>query len=106
MSIIILGLDGLDREMVERSKVSKLSEDRVLFERSLDSVVPPITVPAWACGFSGLRPDRLDCFDFQSLNLKEKEFVPVNPEGFNSEGYSNHTKRSSALFDVPCADRP
>ncbi len=106
MSLIVLGLDGFDREMVERSKVSDFLEGQELFERGLNSVVPPITVPAWACSFSGLRPDRLDCFDFQSLDLEEKEFVPVNRESFNLKGYWNHTIESSALFDVPGADRP
>lgn len=30
----------------------------------------------------------------------------MNRERFNSEGYWNHSKKSSALFDVPGADRP
>jgi predicted AlkP superfamily phosphohydrolase/phosphomutase len=106
MTLIVLGLDGLDKEMVEKSKVSKFVDSQGLLDRGLDSVAPPITVPAWASGFSGLRPDRLVCFDFQSLDLEEKEFVPVNRERFNSEGYWNYSKKSSALFDVPGADRP
>jgi hypothetical protein len=32
--------------------------------------------------------------------------VPVNRERFNSEGYWNRSRKSSALFDVPGADRP
>jgi hypothetical protein len=71
----------------------------------LDIGVPPVTVSA-VVYFWGLRPDRLECFDFQSLDLEEKEFVPVNRERFNSEGYWNHSKKSSALFDVPNADKP
>lgn len=106
MTVYILGLDGLDLQLVERSKMSRILEKQGLGGKGLESVTPPITVPAWACSFSGLTPDRLECFDFQSLDLEERRFVPVNRERFNAYGYWNYTQKSSALFDVPGADRP
>jgi predicted AlkP superfamily phosphohydrolase/phosphomutase len=91
---------------VEDSRVGNVLEEHGLGVRGLESVVPPVTVPAWACGFSGLSPDSLECFDFQSLDFDESEFLPVKREVFNHEGYWNYADESSTLFDVPGADRP
>lgn len=51
---------------MENSRVGEVLGDYGLEVRGLESVVP-----AWACGFSGLRPDRLEYFDFQSLDLRK-----------------------------------
>jgi predicted AlkP superfamily phosphohydrolase/phosphomutase len=99
-------MDGLDLELAERSGLVEALEEGGLDCRVFESVVPPVTVPAWACGFSGLEPDSVGAFDFQSLDLEERDFSPVSPEKMAGYGYWNHTRKTSALFDVPSAGQP
>jgi predicted AlkP superfamily phosphohydrolase/phosphomutase len=99
-------MDGLDLELAEKSGLVEALEKKGLECRVFESVVPPVTVPAWACGFSGLEPDSVGAFDFQSLDLEERDFSPVSPEKLAGHGYWNHTRKTSALFDVPSAGQP
>lgn len=104
--VFVLGMDGLDPEIVKETRISEVLESKGLDQDYLESVVPPITVPAWACSFTGLEPDEVECFDFQELDTEKKEFVPVNRRIFNSRGYWNYSQSSSVLFDVPGVDKP
>jgi predicted AlkP superfamily phosphohydrolase/phosphomutase len=104
--VFVLGLDGLDRALVRESRVSDVLDKHGLEYDVLESVLPPITVPAWACSFTGLGPAELGCFDFQELDTERHEFVPVNRRRFSSKGYWNYSRLSSALFDIPGADEP
>jgi predicted AlkP superfamily phosphohydrolase/phosphomutase len=104
--VYVIGLDGLDHELISGGPIQSILEKYDVGFNQMESVVPPITVPAWACGFSGLEPDRLECFDFQYLGEETKRFAPVNREKLSCHGYWNHTQYASALFDVPGATEP
>lgn len=106
MTVYVIGLDGLDKEILAESRLGQVLEENGMEVRGLESTTPPITVPAWACGFSGLEPDQVDCFSFQELDTENREFVQTNRKKFDRHGYWNNTQKGSALFDVPGAVEP
>lgn len=67
---MVIGLDCAAPELVFDEFAGKLPHLDALRERSrwgrLESVVPPITVPAWACMMSGKDPGRLGIYGFRN----------------------------------------
>ena len=106
MTVYVIGLDGLDKEILTESRLGQVLEENGMEVRGLESTTPPITVPAWACGFSGLEPDQVDCFSFQELDTENREFIQTNRKKFDRHGYWKHTQKGSVLFDVPGAVEP
>ena len=104
MTTYLLGMDGLDKEII-RENIEEFPNFQKLSIRGLNSITPPITVPAWACSFSGLNPDKLGSFDFQ-MPSRDYEFSPVNHRNFTSKGFWNHWNDKTALMDVPGAGAP
>jgi predicted AlkP superfamily phosphohydrolase/phosphomutase len=106
VTVYVIGLDGLDKEILTESRLAQVLGENGMRVRGLESTTPPITVPAWACGFSGLEPDQVDTISFQELDFDNKEFVQANRKKFDRHGYWNHSRGSSALFDVPGTVEP
>lgn len=66
-------MDGASRKYVEEAvdrglmpNMEKMIEKGAFGD--MDSVVPPITLPAWPCMFSGRTPDRFDTFNLMSMD--------------------------------------
>jgi predicted AlkP superfamily phosphohydrolase/phosphomutase len=71
MMTVFIGLDGADPELIEKwkedlSNFSRLMEEG--FFGDLDSIKPPITVPAWRCMLSSKGPEYYGVNDFFRLN--------------------------------------
>ncbi|MFX1443670.1 MAG: alkaline phosphatase family protein [Promethearchaeota archaeon] len=69
MTNIVIGIDGGCFEHIEPllkenllPNIKKIIENG--FFANLEETIPPITVPSWACLFSGLTPEQLGYFDF------------------------------------------
>lgn len=68
--VVIIGLDGLeptlafDRFRDDLPNLGRLMDDGLW--GPLASCVPPITIPAWSCLFSGRDPGELGCYGFRN----------------------------------------
>ena len=105
MATYILGMDGLDKEIVE-SNIDEFPNFAKLDRYELESIYPPITIPAWACSFSGLNPDKLEVFDFQMIDFEDYSFHPVKDEKLNSEGFWNYFDGKVNIAGIPGAGTP
>jgi len=104
--LIVLGLDGLDPEFVSEN-LEDLPNLKSLVEKGntgrLESILPPVTIPAWGCAFSGLRPERVDRFDFHVVDFDDYSFEPQPRDEFLGKEFWRYTDSKSAIVDVPCA---
>ena len=68
--VMVIGLDCAAPELLFDRFVGQLPHLDALRERSrwgrLESVIPPITVPAWACMMTGKDPGRLGIYGFRN----------------------------------------
>lgn len=77
MRLVVLGMDGLDPDLLERwwdelPNFRRLREDG-MFSR-MPSVYPPDSIPAWASIYTGLAPDEhgiLDSVDYLDARKKD-----------------------------------
>lgn len=71
MKALVIGLDSAPFELVFNDEKIPAKNLRKLAQSSwfgeLESVKPPITVPAWACTFTGLDPGQLGIYGFRNL---------------------------------------
>ncbi|HEY3445229.1 MAG TPA: alkaline phosphatase family protein [Myxococcales bacterium] len=71
--VVVVGLDCLAPELVFDRLAGELPTFRVLREQGawgpLESVDPPITVPAWSCMLSGFSPAQLGLYGFRHRKL-------------------------------------
>lgn len=104
MTTYLLGMDGMDKQIIKEN-IEDLPNLQKLSIHSLESITPPITVPAWACSFSGLSPDKLESFDFQ-MPSEDYSFSPVNHETLQLHGFWNHWDGKTVLMDIPGAGAP
>jgi len=104
MKTYLIGMDGMDKQIIKEN-IQSFSNLQELSVHSLESISPPITVPAWACSFSGMEPDKLGAFDFQMPNTKA-EFSPVNHKILEPKAFWNRWDDRTVLMDVPGAGVP
>jgi predicted AlkP superfamily phosphohydrolase/phosphomutase len=68
--IAVIGLDCAAPKLLFDQMASEVPNISSFIERSmygdLESITPPITVPAWACGFTGKNPGRLGIYGFRN----------------------------------------
>jgi predicted AlkP superfamily phosphohydrolase/phosphomutase len=88
MSLVMFGLDGADPELVrkwedELPNFQKLMKEG--FFGDLESIMPPITVPAWACMLSSRTPNYFKVSHFQKMNPENYEREVVLSEAFRPE---------------------
>jgi len=80
--VMVIGWDGatwdlLDKLMAEGA-MPNLSALVARSARSrMDSVVPPVTGPAWVSMATGVNPGRHSCYDFNKPNPQTGELVPI-----------------------------
>lgn len=103
MTTIVLGMDGMDKQIVEEN-IDEFPNLSKLNVHGLDSVYPPITIPAWPCAFSGLEPDKLGVFDFQEIDYEDYSFSFVDNSRFSDEAFWDHLDEKAAIIGVPGAD--
>jgi predicted AlkP superfamily phosphohydrolase/phosphomutase len=103
--MLILGLDGIDPFLIEEysEELPNLSE---LMDRDstglLESVLPPVTRPAWGCSFTGKLPETLGRFDMKVLNKDfEYSFEHLPSEEIMNQGFWEFTDARVGLMDVP-----
>jgi len=77
---VVLGLDGIDYDILMNAMESRNLEnfERLRKEGSvgvLESIDPPITIPAWQAMFSGKNPGKLGIFHPYRLDKDEGKFV-------------------------------
>lgn len=82
---IVLGLDGIDYDILMRAIESRNLENFNRLRKegslgSLESIHPPITIPAWQAMFSGKNPGKLGIFHPYRLDKEEGKFVFENIE--------------------------
>jgi sulfate adenylyltransferase len=67
--LLVIGLDGLEPSLLERWQDSLPHFQRLLsagISGPLESVIPPISVPAWSCMLSGKDPGELGLYGFRN----------------------------------------
>lgn len=101
MTTVVFGLDGADPELVERW-MDDLPNFRRLkkhgFIGTLESIEPPITVPAWMSMYSSVEPWKYGCYDFKHL-CRDYSLEMVNSSYFRGETYLENENVIS--FRVP-----
>lgn len=106
--LIVIGLDGATWEIINPLIESgKLPTIKNLLEISchgkLESIVPPISVPAWKCYSTGKTPAKLGVYDFLKLNINEKKYELVTAKSYNSKDlweYLNEYGVSCGVFKM------
>jgi predicted AlkP superfamily phosphohydrolase/phosphomutase len=73
--LLVIGLDCLGAELLQPAALARLPELAKLVANGvsgpLRSSVPPITVPAWTCMFSGRDPGELGLYGFRNRYVPE-----------------------------------
>lgn len=100
---VVIGLDGADPELISKWG-DELPNFQIVRERGffgeLESIKPPITVPAWMCMFSSKGPEDFAAYDFQSLNPSDYEFEFVDSSYFKNCSLLEGDKRTIS-FRIP-----
>ena len=91
--LVVLGIDGASWKLLDilmnKGRMPKLKE---IVERSaygtLESIVPPVTGPAWPAMATGLNPGRVGAFDFYNRrSVDELELYPVRADQISGMAY-------------------
>jgi predicted AlkP superfamily phosphohydrolase/phosphomutase len=101
---VLFGLDGADPELVKRwiddlPNFRKVREDGFFGE--LESVRPPITVPAWICMLSSRLPRRLSSWDFGTLDFDEYEVNPSSADHFRGHSLIDDGEKRTISYRIP-----
>ncbi len=74
MRVVVLGLDGMIPDLVFDRFAGKLPNLQRLMDDGaygrLESVVPAVTVPAWACAMTGCDPGQLGIYGFATRDAR------------------------------------
>lgn len=86
--VFVLGLDGASWNVLEPMiNDGKLLTFKKLIKKGtsgkLESITPPISVPAWKCYSTGKNPGELDIYSFLSFDPKNYEYKVVTSKDFN-----------------------
>jgi len=83
--VIILGIDGLSLSVLEKAssilKLNNIEEvlNKSIIKRSINSVIPPSSAPAWVSMFTGLEPHQHKVYDFFDLKALREGIIRLNP---------------------------
>ncbi len=103
MPTVMIGLDGADLELVEKWREDLPNFKAIMnngFHGELESIKPPITVPAWMCMLSGKKPGEFEAWDFGNLDFENYEITPVNSSFFKNKSIIDSDKKTIS-FRVP-----
>jgi len=110
----VVGLDGATFDLVEPwVAAGKLPTFRRLMAEgcwgSLQSVIPPLTMPAWATFLTGLFPGRHGVYSFLRRREGSYDLMPFNGSYVRAPGLAEFSRRHGrrvALVNVPCTYPP
>jgi predicted AlkP superfamily phosphohydrolase/phosphomutase len=106
--LLLLGLDGLDTEFVDENieelpNISRLRSSASIGK--LESVLPPVTIPAWGAAFTGKHPEKLKRFDMEVLDADfNYRFSPKERKEFMNNAFWNFSESEFAVLNVPCTE--
>jgi predicted AlkP superfamily phosphohydrolase/phosphomutase len=78
VKIMIVGFDGATWELINKFNLPtfrELAENGIV--ATMNSTIPPITIPAWPCMFSGYNPGKIGAVDFKRRG-RNNSFELVN----------------------------
>ncbi|MCK4225261.1 alkaline phosphatase family protein, partial [candidate division WOR-3 bacterium] len=95
MRTLVLGLDGACMDVIKQfANDGKLPTfDKLMKEGShgnLESVTPPLTIPAWNCLASGKNPGKIGCFSF----------IQKVHGSYDFKIYRSQVKREKSVWDI------
>lgn len=89
--LIVLGIDGMDRDVIERYR-EQLPNLYGMLERSgfptLRSVFPADTTPAWSTIYTGLDPSEHGIINFVNMGAKTNAYKPLT---FEDDAFKGRT---------------
>ncbi len=110
--VLVMGIDGLDPNLVRAWRNDLPTLDRMMEEGHygiLESTIPPITVPAWASLYTGLKPDKIGVYVFRERKKNEYKWRYINVHDVKGKAIwdvlSEYGKKS-IVFNVPITYPP
>lgn len=103
MPTVLFGLDGADPELVQRWEDDLPGFQRLIEEGwfgELESIQPPITVPAWMCMLSGRPPQEFHACDFKTIDFEDYDVELVDSSHFRGRTLLDDEERTIS-FRVP-----
>ncbi len=104
-TLLVFGMDGGVREYVEEAidrglmpNMERLTEGGSFGE--LQSVVPPVTIPAWPSMFSGLKPGKFPAFHMTEID-ENHEVTSIPSERWKKYQLWNQIEGQFGLVNVP-----
>lgn len=109
-AMIVLGIDGATFDVIKPlvaagslPNIAKLLQNGA--HGPLESIVPPITGPAWSVIATGKNPGKLGVFDFiNRTNIKDYNQVPIRSHYLEGQAYwdiLNTHGRSTGILNYP-----
>ncbi len=110
--VLVIGFDGFDPKLVQawRKDLPTLSSymDKGC-HGILESTIPPVTVPAWASLYTGLKPDKISVYAFRERKKNEYKWRYINVHDVKGKAIwdvlSEYGKKS-IVFNVPLTYPP
>lgn len=95
MKVLVIGLDGSCMDLIKSwAHEGKLPTfQKLICEGSygnLESVTPPLTIPAWNCLASGKNPGKFGCFSF----------VQKIPGSYSFQVYKHMVEKENDIWDI------
>lgn len=95
MKTLVIGIDGACMDLIKQyANDGKLPAFNKLMKEgcygNLESVTPPLTIPAWNCLASGKNPGKLGCFSF----------VQKGQGSYDFKIFSSQVKREESIWDI------
>ena len=106
--VIVLGIDGASWNIIEPLVAAgKLPAFEKLLKSGahgkLQSIIPPISVPAWKCYSTGKNPGKLGIFDFLKLDFDKRKFTVVGSNHFKEPDiwdYAGEAGLTSCVYNM------
>lgn len=111
MKVCVIGLDGatwdlLDPWLDDLPTLRSFAEER---RATMDSCVPPLSIPAWKCYATGMDPGGLGVFTFVEPDFEAEQFTTVTNETFTHRetwDYLGEQGHESAVLNMPSTYPP
>ncbi|MFC7202994.1 alkaline phosphatase family protein [Haloferax namakaokahaiae] len=111
MKVCVVGLDGatwdlLDPWLDDLPTIKSFAEER---RTTLDSCIPPLSMPAWKVYSTGMNPGDLGVFTFVEPDFEEERFKTVTNESFTTRelwDYLGEHGHKSAVVNMPTTYPP
>ena len=110
--VILIGFDGFDPNLVQAWRKDLPTLSQLMsngYYGILKSTVPPNTVPAWPCLYTGLTPDKIGIYAFRERKRNEYKWKYVNAKNVKGEPIWNVLSKhriKNIIFNVPLTYPP